>query len=251
MLLTLALTTPTLITPALAAPLQAAVLSRISGEIHIHERMAIPADATLTVELTDTTPDAHSGRLARLALATRGRQAPFLFELPVHAADLTAGRTYQLRATLINGGGELLFADVQAITGDTTRRVTLRLARAGEQRASASLEDTYWKLLEVAGQAARTQPGEREAYLLLLDGLASGSSGCNKLTGRYVLGTRGQLSIGPLASTRMACAPQVMAQESALHAAYARTNSYHIDGSTLELRDGDTVLARFVARPVQ
>lgn len=233
---------------AVVVPAQAAPLARISGEVHTLERMALPADALLTLELVDTTPDARGGRLARLALAARGRQVPLAFELPVYAADLDAARQYQLRATIINGGGELLFSGAQALPGDAAHPVSLRLSRAGELRPGASLEDTHWKLLEVGGQAARAQAGEREAYLLLLDGLASGGSGCNKLMGRYTVGARSQLTLGPMASTRMACTPELMAQESALHAAFARTNSYRIDGNTLELRDGDSVLARFTTR---
>jgi putative lipoprotein len=236
------------LTVAIIAPVQAAPLVRISGEVHTLERMALPADALLTLELVDTTPDANGGRLARLALATRGRQVPLAFELPVYAADLDTARQYQLRATIINGGGELLFSGGQALAGDAARPVNLRLTRAGEQRISASLEDTYWKLVDVGGQPARAQPGEREAHLLLLDGLASGSSGCNKLMGRYIVGTRNQLTLGPMASTRIACSPELMAQESALHTAFSRTGSYHIDGNTLELRDGDSVLARFTTR---
>ena len=81
--------------------------------------------------------------------------------------------------------------------------------------------------------------------------LASGGSGCNKLMGRYTLGSRGQLTVGPLASTRMACSPDLMAQENALHTAFARTTGYRIDGNALELREGDAVLARFVARAIQ
>ncbi len=235
---------------ALAAPAQAAPLARISGEVHTLERMALPADALLTVELIDTTLDARGGRLARLALATRGRQVPLAFELPVYSADLDVARQYQIRATLISGG-ELLFAGVQALPGQAPHRLSLRLTRAGEQRLGVSLEDTYWKLVEVGGQAARAQPGEREAHLLLLDGLASGGSGCNKLMGRYTLGSRGQLTVGPLASTRMACSPDLMAQENALHAAFARTTGYRIDGNALELIEGDAVLARFVARAIQ
>lgn len=240
-----------LLVVALAASAQAAPLARIGGDVHTLERMALPADALLTVELIDTTPDAHGGRLARLALATRGRQVPLAFELPVYAADLNATRQYQIRATLISGGGELLFAGVQALPGQAPHRLSLRLTRAGEQRLGVSLEDTYWKLVDVGGQAARAQPGEREAHLLLLDGLASGGSGCNKLMGRYTLGSRGQLTVGPLASTRMACSPDLMAQENALHAAFARTTGYRIDGNALELIEGDAVLARFVARAIQ
>ncbi|HQT01421.1 MAG TPA: META domain-containing protein [Thiobacillus sp.] len=232
---------------AAVAPAQAASLARISGEVYTLERMALPADALLTLELVDTTPDARGGRLARLALAARGRQVPLAFELPVYAADLDVARQYQLRATIINGGGELLFSGGQALAGDAAR-VSLRLSRAGERHPSASLEDTHWKLVEVGGQPARVQAGEREAYLLLLDGLASGGSGCNKLMGRYTVGTRSQLTLGPMASTRMACTPELMAQESALHSAFSRTTGYRIDGNTLELRDDDNVLARFTSR---
>ena len=53
------------------------------------------------------------------------------------------------------------------------------------------------------------------------------------------------------ASTRMACSPDLMAQENALHAAFARTTGYRIDGNALELIEGDAVLARFVARAIQ
>ncbi|MFN3716611.1 MAG: META domain-containing protein [Thiobacillus sp.] len=236
---------------AIVAPSQAAPLTRIHGEVQTAEHMTLPADAMLTVELIDTTPDARAGRLARLALATRGRQMPLAFELPVYAADLDAARQYQIRTTLSSSGGELLFTGVQTLSGDASSRHSLRLTRAGEQRLGASLENTYWKLVDVGGQPARIQPGEREAYLLLLDGLASGGSGCNKLMGRYTLGARGQLTVGPLASTRMACSAGLAAQESALHAAFARTTGYRIDGATLELRDGDAVLARFTARAIR
>jgi len=240
-----------LLVVALVAPAQATSLARISGEVHTRERMALSADAMLTVELIDTTPDARGGRLARLALATRGQQVPLAFELPVYDAGLNARRQYQIRATLISGGGELLFAGVQPLSGHAPHRVSLQLTRAGEQKPSANLEDTYWKLVDAGGQPARAQPGEREAHLLLLNGLASGGSGCNKLMGRYTLGPHGQLAVGPLASTRMACAPELAAQENALATAFARTTGYRIKGALLELREGETVLARFVAHPIQ
>jgi heat shock protein HslJ len=91
-------------------------------------------------------------------------------------------------------------------------------------------------------------PGEREAYLLLMDGLATGSSGCNKLMGPYTLGAAGVLRFGALASTRIACPPGLAAQEAALNDAFARTNAYRIEGETLSLLDGEQLLARFIAR---
>ncbi len=225
----------------------AAPLERIAGSVRYLERTALPTDATLTVELFEVSPqNAQNARLARLALPTRGRQAPLAFELPFHPDDVRPDHRYALRATLINGGGELLFAGTQAaFAGD---RPDLLLHPVRDPVPSTPLENTYWKLVEVNGQPARMLPGEREAYLLLLAGQASGGSGCNKLMGGYALGDRGTLAVGPLASTRMACPPDMTAQEAALLDAYARTTAYRIDGESLALLNGEAVLARFVAR---
>jgi len=236
----------------LSAVTPAHALDRLSGEISMFERTTLPADSTLVVDLLDIAPaDERVERLARLALPTRGRQAPLAFELPFHPDDIRPAHRYAVRATLIDGGGRLLFATpdwVPVLTQDRVRTISLVLHPARDIQPPTALENTYWKLLDVAGQAARVQAGEREAHLLLLDGRATGGSGCNKLMGRYATQGRGKLTLGPLASTRMACTPEVMAQEAALHDAYARTRHYRIDGDRLELREGDTVLARFQAR---
>jgi putative lipoprotein len=230
---------------AVAPPTFADVLDRLAGSVRYAERIALPPDATLTVELLDVSR-ARAERLARLALPTRGRQPPLAFELPFHPGDLKPGRRYLLRATLISGGGELLFSGTQTIaSAGAGMNLTLRTAR--DTAPPTPLENTYWKLTEVTGQPARALPGEREAHLLLLDGRASGNSGCNKLMGGY---TRNgdALAIGPLASTRMACPPELMAQENALLDAYARATGFRIEGESLTLTRDDAVLARFGAR---
>ena len=227
-------------------PAQAAPLERIAGNVRYVERIALPPDATLTVELLDVSrADGRTERLARLALPTQGRQVPLAFELPFYARDMKPGHRYALRATLISGGGELLFSGTLALPATGKADLLLRAAR--DLTPPASLENTYWKLTEVAGQPVRALPGEREAHLLLLDGRASGSSGCNKLMGTYTR-NGGALAVGPLASTRMACPPDMMAQESALLDAYALTTGFRIEGDRLTLTGGDTVLARFAAR---
>lgn len=232
---------------AAAPPVFADALDRLAGSVRYAERIALPPDATLTLELLDVSR-ARAERLARLALPTHGRQPPLAFELPFHPDDLKPGRRYLLRATLIGGGGELLFSGTHTIASagaGAGMNLTLRAAR--DAPPPTPLENTYWKLTEVAGQPARVQPGEREAHLLLLDGRASGNSGCNKLMGGY---TRNgdALAVGPLASTRMACPPELMAQEAALLDAYARATGFRIEDNLLTLTRGDAVLARFAAR---
>ena len=88
------------------------------------------------------------------------------------------------------------------------------------QRAAEKIE---WSLVGGLGQT-----------LLLADGHASGSGGCNRFAGGYELeGER--LSFQPLASTRMACGPKVMQAESDYFVALGRT-------AGLALADADLVL---------
>lgn len=230
-----------------AAPLS--VLDRVHGSVTVREHVVLPQDASLTVELLDVTrPDTPTARLARLTLPVGGRQVPLAFELPYYPTDVNPAHRYAMRATLTSGG-ELLFTTPEpmpVLTNGAGQKTQIELQRA-QLRAFAALENTYWKLIELNGQPVQALPGEREAHILLLNGHASGSSGCNKLMGRYTV-SAGTLRIGPLASTRMACPPAMMEQEATLTAAFDRPSNYRITGETLTLFDGDKTLARFEAR---
>jgi len=235
----------------LIAPAHAEPLDRISGSVTYRERIALPQDATLTVELLDVSKqDVKAERLAQQSWPVGSRQVPLAFELPFYPADVNPRHSYTLRATLTRSD-ELLFTTtehVAVLTQGAGKQAQLVLQQVHQQKPNATLENTYWKLVEAGDRPAQTQPGEREAHILLLDGRASGGSGCNKLMGSYTQSAPGTLHFGPLASTRMACPPEMMAQETALISAFARATRYRIAGETLDLLDGDTVLTRFEAR---
>jgi heat shock protein HslJ len=76
------------------------------------------------------------------------------------------------------------------------------------------------------------------------DGTISGESGCNSFSGSYEV-TGNQITIGPLATTRMACNEPVgvMEQETQYLAALQSASSYLIEGNVLELRTKDGALA--------
>jgi heat shock protein HslJ len=76
------------------------------------------------------------------------------------------------------------------------------------------------------------------------DGTLSGKSGCNTYNGTYKVNGN-QITIGPLASTRMACSdPEgVMDQEMQYLAALQNASTYKIEGNALELRTSDGALA--------
>lgn len=243
-----ALTSLFVLAHAHAAP--ATTLGRIDGSVNYSDRIALPNDAMLTVELLDVSKaGANAVRLARLSLPGGGRQLPLLFELPYYQADIQPSHRYSVRAILTSSGGELLYTAQQAavLTQGAGKQVQLALQQV-QSRSDNALDNTYWKLTAIGAHPVQVQPNEREAYLLLLDGRVSGSSGCNKLMGNYTHRAPNELHIGPLDSTRMACLPNMMEQEAALVAVFERASRYRITGGTLVLMDADTLLARFEAR---
>jgi heat shock protein HslJ len=69
------------------------------------------------------------------------------------------------------------------------------------------------------------------------DGTISGEAGCNTYSGTYEV-DGDAMTIGPLASTMMACADEeVTQQETAYLAALSNVSTYSITGNSLELRD--------------
>jgi heat shock protein HslJ len=73
------------------------------------------------------------------------------------------------------------------------------------------------------------------------DGKLSGSAGCNDYSATYQ--TEGNaISIGPAISTKKACEPAVMDQETQYLAALSTAAAYRIDGNSMEMRTADGAL---------
>lgn len=107
--------------------------------------------------------------------------------------------------------------------------------RAG---GTASLTNTYWKILRLGGTEVVTGEGRREPNLMLRqdDTRFSATVGCNQFAGRYgVSGDR--LRFEGVAGTRMACTAALAAWETQFQALLSNAASYRIDGQTLELFD--------------
>ena len=68
------------------------------------------------------------------------------------------------------------------------------------------------------------------------DHRAGGNGGCNNYFTEADFDDP-PLTFGPIAGTRMACAPEIMAQEAALFAALGATVGYEFSGDTLKLFD--------------
>jgi copper homeostasis protein (lipoprotein) len=71
----------------------------------------------------------------------------------------------------------------------------------------------------------------------------SGSSGCNRLMGTYSLGDKSAISFGTPAGTRMTCMDQKF--EDAFNKFFATINHYTVEGKTMKLTNGSSVVMVF------
>ena len=119
--------------------------------------------------------------------------------------------------------------------------------------APTPLVGTEWRLTHHPGPAGELVPVPVGvmATAVFADGRVAGTTGCNRYHAAY-LADGPALSVGPLATTMMACEPARDAVERAFSAALGRVVTHAVVGDTLEMAGGDgRVALRFHAAPAQ
>jgi heat shock protein HslJ len=106
-------------------------------------------------------------------------------------------------------------------------------ADAGSTQSSP-LTGKVWVTTTVLGNAPL--PGTQLTAEFTAAGDLTGSAGCNRFGGTFT--TFGQsLRVSALSTTQMACAPKIMAQETAYLKALVGSRSYAVSGARLTLRN--------------
>jgi heat shock protein HslJ len=119
-------------------------------------------------------------------------------------------------------------------------------ALAFQAQGPASLEGTWEVTGDLIGSgetAAVTSPivGTQPVITFGPDGIVSGTAGCNRFSGGY--GIEGSdITIGPLMSTMMACADDLMAQDAAVMQALEGAATWSVSGTTAELRGAEDTI---------
>jgi copper homeostasis protein (lipoprotein) len=123
-------------------------------------------------------------------------------------------------------------------------------ARSGEGCTGSltvgGLDDSYWKLVELNGEAVVTLPGQQEPHLRLESVLrkVTVSGGCSSIRGSYQV-NQGNLRFKEMADTQKNCPETVMQQESALLKALEAATTFRLFSEALELYGQGKRLARF------
>jgi heat shock protein HslJ len=144
-------------------------------------------------------------------------ESAYLAALGLVAAYAISGDTLELKTAAGKAG--LSFTATQAAGLTKTRWVATGVNNGKGAVSSVVAETTLTAIFAEAGTVA-------------------GSGGCNDYNGPYTSDAT-TIKIGPLASTRMACATPagVSEQETAFLAALSAATKWSVTGSTLELRD--------------
>jgi heat shock protein HslJ len=210
----------------------------VRGTVAYRERMALPADATVDVWITDIGSGVVT--MAILGVTTvpaNGRQVPLPFELTLDPSRVDADRPYGIRA-VIRAGGQTLFETREptpVLTQGQPTTVALMLTRVPSESPAATppnLVGTAWRLEDLGG--AGVVSGADATLEFPEAGRVAGRGSCNRFFGPVTI-TGSAITFGLLGSTMMACTEPVGAQEAKYFAALRGAERFEVDGTTLRL----------------
>jgi putative lipoprotein len=223
----------------LAVPeLSVAAEKTVTGEVIYRERIALPPNAMLSVQLADTSlADAPARIIGEQKIKPAG-QVPISFEIKFDPSGIQPRMTYALQARITVGDRLMFISDVRHQLDPLTDAPQTILLKMVTQRAEpkASVFGQLWVVDYVDGIGAITAP--QATFRVSEAGKAGGSGPCNtyfataKVDGQTI-------AISDIGSTYKACAPEVMAEEKALFDALAKAASYSVDAGKLTIADKD------------
>lgn len=232
-----------------AAPAQAARRT-LRGNVIFRSRNPLPREARVTVQLVDVSlADAPAKTIAQTRFRADG-DSPLPYELDYETRDIRPGRTYALQAR-IQRGDDLLFTNTErhTIFGEGRQSTDIRVQRVGDDDAGQEEQQATpvgsWRAREIGGDDL--VPRSDVTLEIGSRGKITGNGGCNRYFSQARLGDS-SIRFGQIGSTRMACAPRLMEQETAFFDALQSTRRFELrrGGRALLLLDrrGETV-ARF------
>ncbi|HET9068886.1 MAG TPA: META domain-containing protein [Amaricoccus sp.] len=223
----------------------------IRGQATPAEGFELAAGATLEVRLLDVSQADAPEALGSVSVPVR-RRGPIPFVLRYDAAAIEAEGRYAVSADLVQGGQAIQRGEAPVLTGGAGRTAGIALAALAEPEPAAAADAATtalvgsWTLGGLTGEAA-VAPGVVSSLTLTAAGSAEGNGGCNNFHGTYSL--EGEtLRFGPIASTRRACPPPVMEQETRFFAALDATRGMRIEAGSLLLLDASGATAARLSR---
>jgi putative lipoprotein len=230
-------------TPAVAAKID------LPGQVTYRERVALPADAALELQLVDQTLPNLPPRLDVRAPIGAG-QVPLSFTLNFEDSLILPDHSYALIAAISTASG-LLFRNfepysVNPLAPAAPVLIVTNLVGRIETGASSSAEpavaenpailDITWTATSIGN--APVLPRTRPSLSIGSDMRAGGSGGCNSWFAQAQI-DGDMLRLGSITSTLKACTPAIDQQEKAFHDALTAATTWRVEGDELTLFGAD------------
>ena len=120
------------------------------------------------------------------------------------------------------------------------------MARQNMPGGGASMTGIEWQPALLGADKIAADSGM--FVLFAVDGSIKGNGGCNNFFGSLQT-AEGELSVGELGATRMACPPDIMDREMAFMKALQDTTQFEMGENSLQLLGADNVLLAELVAP--
>ena len=220
--------------------------TNVLGSLTYRQRIALPQDAIAHLSVRGAGSD-EAALLAEQSFALNGRQVPIPFEITVQPAAEEGALGFS--ADIRSGTGDLLWqtGEVRTFVANGTQKDLgmVMLTPAGDERVTLdNLAGREWMIARLNGEPVLTSAPITLTFSE--EGQISGQASCNAYTASASV-ENSMLSIGPVALTRKACTPDVMAQESFYLDLLEYVSEMQIDETgllTMSADTGETLTAR-------
>jgi putative lipoprotein len=215
----------------------------LSGEVLYRERIALPENAVVSVQLADVSRmDAAADVIGEQEISPAG-QVPVKFEIRFNDSKITKNMTYALQAR-ITVDGELWFINdthhgVDPLASEAQTILVKRVA----QDSTDALRGVEWTLVSIEGFGEL--PDNPVTFSIDNEERAGGRGPCNGYFGSAKIDGEA-VSLSQIGATQMACEPARMKAERAYFDALGEVKAYAIDDGQLVLTDsGGKEVLRF------
>ena len=202
----------------------------IAGEVSYRERIALPPNAVLSVQLADVSlADAPAAVVAKQTIDPAG-QVPIKFSLKFDSAVIRPKVNYAVQAR-ITVDNKLWFINDERHSVDPAKPVPVQLmlrkvAQDAAAPAAPTLFDTTWLAEDIGGKGVIDDA--QTTLSIAEDGSVTGRGGCNGYFSQATIDGE-KITFGKAGSTMMACPDAIMDQERRFHEALEKTASFRFN----------------------
>lgn len=211
----------------------------VTGEVLYRERIALPPNAVLQVQLADVSlADAPAKILGEQKVDPAG-QVPIKFAIPFDPTAIKPNMTYALQARISVDDKLMFINDTRHALDPLTagpQTILVKMVQTSASPEDAGIFDRDWVAQDIDG--APVNDKGKPTMRIAADGAVSGRGGCNGFFGSAKV-DGSKIDFGQMGSTQMACEQELMDQEHKFHQALDGAASFRIDDGKLVLSDKD------------